>query len=112
MKVVAVLLLTVSAFAQAPAADPTAPQLAHFHHLHFDSVDRLLFNKVNQPPPYEVVASLYHLGWAEKDIKAAYQHQLDIGTKFETPQGDLADLLGTGTPGAAITLTSTDPITR
>lgn len=135
MKIVAGLLPFVSAlaqaaFAQSPTTAPAAPQLAHFHHLHFNSVDPqaaiefyttrfngekaklggkvdavwtgkswLLFNKVSQPPPYEVVASLYHLGWAEKDIKAAYQRQLDIGTKFETPLGDLADLLGSGTPG-------------
>ncbi len=116
-----ILLLAPAAFAQ---------QLAHFHHLHFNSVDPaaaidfyttrfngekakfggkvdavqagkfwLLFNKVRQPPPSDIVASLYHLGWSEKDIKAAYRHQLDIGTKFETPLGDLADLLGTGTPG-------------
>lgn len=122
-----ILLLVPAAFAQT-AAPP--PQLAHFHHLHFNSVDPeaaidfyttrfngekakfdgkvdavragkfwLLFNKVERPPPSAIVASLYHLGWSEKDIKGAYRHQLDIGTKFETPLGDLADLLGSGTPG-------------
>jgi catechol 2,3-dioxygenase-like lactoylglutathione lyase family enzyme len=104
-------------------------QLVHFHHLHFNSIDPaaaiefyttrfngekatfagedavwtgkswLLFNKVSQPPPHEIVASIYHLGWGARDVKAAYQHQLDLGTKFETPLGDLADLLGSGTPG-------------
>ena len=106
-----------------------AAQQVHFHHLHFNSVDPaaaiefytthfngekakfdgqdavwtgkswLLFNKVSRPPPHAIIASIYHLGWGERDIKAAYQHQLDIGTKFETPLGDLADLLGRGTPG-------------
>lgn len=103
--------------------------LVRFHHLHLNSVDPeaaiqfyttrfngekakfggedavwtgrswLLFNKVNQPPPSDIVASIWHLGWGAQDIKAAYQHQLEIGTKFQTPLGDLADLLGTGTPG-------------
>lgn len=110
------------------AQEPSAP-LVHFHHLHFNSADPaaaiefyttrfngekrkfagadavwtgrswLLFNKVKRPPPHEIVASIYHLGWGLRDIQAAYQHQLDLGTKFETPLGDLADLLGTGTPG-------------
>jgi hypothetical protein len=77
-------------------------QLAHFHHLHFHSTDPagaiefyttrfndvkaklagddavwtgqwwLLFNKVSQPPPHEIIASIYHLGWGSRDIKAAY----------------------------------------
>lgn len=106
-----------------------AAQQIHFHHLHFNSTDPaaaiefyttrlngektkfagddavwtgkswLLFNKISEPPPREIVASIYHLGWGARDIKLAYQHQLDLGTKFETPLGDLADLLGTGPPG-------------
>jgi catechol 2,3-dioxygenase-like lactoylglutathione lyase family enzyme len=104
-------------------------QLVHFHHLHFNSTDPaaaiefyttrfngekakfngddavwtgkswLLFTKVSQPPPHQIIASIYHLGWGARDIKTAYQHQLDLGTRFATPLGDLADLLGSGTPG-------------
>ena len=59
----------------------------------------LLFEKVNQPPPSEIVASLYHLGWGAQDIQAAYRRQLDLGTKFETPLSDLVSFLGSGTPG-------------
>jgi catechol 2,3-dioxygenase-like lactoylglutathione lyase family enzyme len=120
-----------TALPQAPVAEPPQQrtQLAHYHHLHFNSVDPaaaiesyttrfngektkfgesdavrtgkswLLFERVTQPPLAEIVAPIYHLGWGAEDIKSAYQHQLDIGTKFETPLSDLADLLGTGTPG-------------
>jgi catechol 2,3-dioxygenase-like lactoylglutathione lyase family enzyme len=115
-------------FATVALAQQSGPAV-HFHHLHFNSTDPaaaidfyttrfngektkyqgddavwtgkswFLFNKVNQPPPHEIVASIYHLGWGLRDIKTAYQRELDLGTKFETPLGDLADLLGSGTPG-------------
>jgi hypothetical protein len=72
----------------------------------------LLFNKVSVPPPYEVVASLYHLGWDEKDIQAAYQHQLDIGTTFETPWAIAPICSAAAHPAAVTTLTWMDPIMR
>jgi catechol 2,3-dioxygenase-like lactoylglutathione lyase family enzyme len=124
------LVAGVAALAQPPTPQQAAAhQLAHFHHLHFNSVDPaaaihfyttrfngvekkfsgqdavwtgrgwFFFNKVSQPPPSDIVASLWHLGWGAHDVKAEYQHQLDMGTKFETPLGDLADLLGRGTAG-------------
>jgi len=59
----------------------------------------LLFNKVHQPPPSEIVAALYHMGWGAEDMKAEYQRQLDLGAKFDTPLTDAADLFGNGNPG-------------
>jgi catechol 2,3-dioxygenase-like lactoylglutathione lyase family enzyme len=61
----------------------------------------LLFNKVNQPPPSDVVSAIYHIGWGAEDMKAEYQRQLDLGAKFETPLTDGADLFGSGNPGRA-----------
>lgn len=126
-------IVGIWALAQQPRAssrpDATQPQLAHFHHLHFNSIDPeaaiqfyttrfngertrfgnadavwtgkfwFLFNKVGEAPPSAIVASLYHLGWAAQDPKAAYQRLVEEGVKFETPLTDLFDLLGAGTPG-------------
>lgn len=105
------------------------PQSAHFHHLHFNSADPqaaidfyttrfngekakfgtadavwtgkfwFLFDSATQAPPSDIVASLYHLGWAAQDPKATYQRLVDAGVNFETPLTDLYELLGTGTPG-------------
>ena len=60
----------------------------------------ILFTKVNQPPPSEILSGLYHFGWGAEDMKAAYQKQLDIGAKFQTPISDLYDGTGWGKPGA------------
>ena len=35
----------------------------------------LLFNKVKQPPPYEVVSPLFHIGWGAEDMKAEFERQ-------------------------------------
>jgi catechol 2,3-dioxygenase-like lactoylglutathione lyase family enzyme len=61
----------------------------------------LLLNKVNRPAPSEVVSSIYHIGWGAEDMKTEYQRQLSMGTKFETPLTDGADLFGNGNPGRA-----------
>lgn len=95
---------------------------AHFHHIHLNSTDPagaiefytrhfdcekseyhgqpavwaqkswLLFNKVDQAPPSDVVSSIWHFGWGAEDMKAAYQRQLDLGAKFQTPITDISDL--------------------
>jgi len=126
----AILLGLLAVVARPQSQPPAAPtQLAHFHHLHFNSADPqsaidfyttrfngekarfgnqdavwtgrswFFFHKVNQAPPSDIVASLYHLGWGAQDPKAAYQRLVDAGVKFETPLTDLFDLLGTGAPG-------------
>lgn len=108
-------LLAASGFA-------AAQQTAHFHHLHLNSADPaaairfytsrfecdkatyqgedavragkawLLFNKVDAPPPSDLVAALWHFGWGAEDMKSTYQKQLDLGTRFHTPITDISDL--------------------
>src|SRR5438552_11164905 len=92
-----------------------ATQSAHFHHLHLNTPDPaaaikfytskfaceearflghdaagaqqswLLFNKVKSAPPWELTSAIWHFGWGAEDMKAAYQKQLEMGTKFFTP---------------------------
>jgi len=130
------LLVTAAGlFAQqapAPPAPSTKEQLAHFHHLHLNSVDPekaiayytkhfaseraqfrkspgdkgvpavwaqkswLLFDKVKNAPPHEVVSSIYHMGWGAEDMKAEARRQLDIGAVLETPLTDAVDIFGAG----------------
>jgi catechol 2,3-dioxygenase-like lactoylglutathione lyase family enzyme len=108
-----------------------AQQLVHFHHVHLNSTNPdaaiefytkhfsseparfggmnavwtqkfwLLFNKVKQAPPSDVVSAIYHIGWGAEDMKAEYQRQIDLGARFETPLTDGADLFGSGNPGRA-----------
>ena len=84
-----------------------AAQLAHFHHLHLNSTDpdaarefykrldpemRIVFTKVDAPPKSEITSAIWHMGWGGGDnMKATYQHQLDLGTKFQTPLTDISD---------------------
>lgn len=45
----------------------------------------LLFNKVATPPPWEFTSAIWHFGWGAENMKEAYQKQLDMKTKFQTP---------------------------
>jgi catechol 2,3-dioxygenase-like lactoylglutathione lyase family enzyme len=45
----------------------------------------LLFNKVQNPPPWEPTSAIWHFGWGAENMKAEYQKQLDRKTKFFTP---------------------------
>ena len=45
----------------------------------------LLFTKVPEAPPWELVSPIWHIGWGAEDMRSTYQKQLDIGTKFFTP---------------------------
>ena len=45
----------------------------------------LLFNKVTKAPPWEFTSAIWHFGWGAEDMKATYQKQLDMKTKFFTP---------------------------
>ena len=99
----------------------------HFHHVHLNSVDPkaaiefytshlsgekatfggadaiwtqrswLLFNKVKQPPPHEVVSPLFHIGWGAMDMKAEFERQIKLGTTFQTVLTDGVELFGAGT---------------
>ena len=101
-------------------AQPTVQ--AHFHHVHLNSTDPaaaadfyakhfdcekadfqgapaiwaqkswLLFNKVDAPPPADVISGIWHIGWGAEDMKAEYQRQLDLGAQFQTPLTDISDL--------------------
>ena len=106
------------------AAAAQEPPKAHFHHIHLNATDPaaavafythkfdcekaafsgqsavwaqrswILFNKVAEAPPFEIVSAIWHFGWGAEDMPAAYQKQLDSGTKFQTPITDISDLAG------------------
>ena len=54
----------------------------------------LLFSKVSSPPPWQYTSAIWHFGWGAEDMKATYQKQLDMGTKFDTPITDISDIGG------------------
>ncbi len=54
----------------------------------------ILFNKVKEAPPSEIVSAIWHFGWGAEDMPATYRKQLDSGTKFQTPITDISDLVG------------------
>jgi catechol 2,3-dioxygenase-like lactoylglutathione lyase family enzyme len=118
---IAKLLLTVGALVA-----PSVWAQTHFHHVHLNSTDPdaamgfyeshlsaeraqlggqaalwtqaswLLFNKVKQPPPYEIVSPLFHIGWGTEDMKAEFERQVQLGTTFWTPITDAVELFGAG----------------
>ena len=117
MRILIVLALTVSAAAQQPPN-------AHFHHIHLNSLDPaaaidfytrkfdcekasfhgqeaiwaqkswVLFNKVKDAPPSDIVSAIWHFGWGAEDMTATYKRQIDSGTRFQTPITDISDLVG------------------
>ncbi len=122
-----ILLFSVPAF-YSSATQQSTPQLAHFHHLHLNTTNAeqaikfytskfdceegrflgqpavwaqqswLLFNQVKTAPSWQLTSAIWHFGWGAEDMKATYQKQLDLGTKFFTPLTDISDILGgTGT---------------
>ena len=52
----------------------------------------LLFTKVAEAPPWELISAIWHIGWGAEDMKATYQKQLDMGTRFFTPLTDISKL--------------------
>lgn len=46
----------------------------------------LLFHRVAQAPPWELVSVVWHFGWGAEDMKATYEKRLAAGTKFFTPR--------------------------
>jgi len=59
----------------------------------------LLFNKVGKAPQADITSAIWHIGWGAEDMKAAYQKQLDSGTKFATPITDISDIGGGNATG-------------
>lgn len=45
----------------------------------------IFVSKVAAPPPSAIESAIWHFGWGAEDMKATYQKQLDMGTKFDTP---------------------------
>ena len=117
------LLLTISLILSVCSSAVAEPS-AHFHHLHLNTTDPaaaikfytskfdceqrrfrdqnavwtqqswLLFNKVKTAPPWQLTSAIWHFGWGAEDMKAAYQKQIESGTKFFTPLTDISDILG------------------
>jgi catechol 2,3-dioxygenase-like lactoylglutathione lyase family enzyme len=115
MRILIPSLLALTAAAQEPA---------HFHHIHLNATDPaaaidfythkfdcekarytgqdavwaqkswILFQKVEAPPPSDIVSPVWHFGWGAEDIPAVYRRQLDSGTKFQTPITDISELVG------------------
>jgi catechol 2,3-dioxygenase-like lactoylglutathione lyase family enzyme len=54
----------------------------------------LLFTKVSKPPSWELTSAIWHFGWGAEDMKATYEKQLAMGTKFFTPLTDISDIGG------------------
>ena len=57
----------------------------------------LLFTKVSKPPAWTLNTAIWHFGWGAEDMKATYDKQLAMGTKFFTPLTDISDI---GNPNA------------
>ena len=49
----------------------------------------LLFTKVGSAPPWELTSAIWHFGWGAEDMKATYQKQLEMKTRFFTPITEL-----------------------
>jgi len=107
-----------------PVTSQPSPPLVHFHHLHLNTLDPagainfytsrfdcekarflghdavwaqrswVLFNKVKTAPPAGLTSAIWHFGWGAEDMKAAYQKQIEMGTKFFTPLTDISAMLG------------------
>ncbi len=116
-------LVLISLVLRVCTSAPSQPS-AHFHHLHLNTTDPtgaikfytskfdceqrrfldqdavwaqqswLLFNKVKTAPPWQLISAIWHFGWGAEDMKATYQKQLELGTKFFTPLTDISDILG------------------
>ena len=117
MRILILLALMTTAAAQEPPK-------AHFHHIHLNATDPaaaidfytrkfdcekgkfagqdavwaqkswILFTKLKDAPPSEIVSAIWQFGWGAEDMPATYKRQIDSGTKFETPITDISDLVG------------------
>lgn len=54
----------------------------------------LLFQKVNAPPPSEIVSAIWHIGWGAEDMPKEVARQKAMGTKFQTDLTDISDIGG------------------
>lgn len=54
----------------------------------------ILFSKVQTPPISDLTSSIWHFGWGAENMKAEYERQQKLGTKFHTPLTDISDIGG------------------
>lgn len=54
----------------------------------------MLFTKVSTPPASDLTTSIWHFGWGAENMKAEYERQQKLGTKFFTPLTDISDIGG------------------
>ncbi|MDQ3010081.1 MAG: VOC family protein [Acidobacteriota bacterium] len=54
----------------------------------------MLFTKVSTPPKWELDSAIWHFGWGAENMKAEYERQQKMGTKFFTPLTDISDIGG------------------
>ena len=49
----------------------------------------ILFNKVNEPPPHDLVSGIWHIGWGGVDVKNEYEWWKGHGVDIHTPLSPL-----------------------
>lgn len=54
----------------------------------------ILFTKVKEAPPSDLTSSIWHFGWGAENMKAEYERQQKLGSKFFTPLTDISDIGG------------------
>ena len=54
----------------------------------------ILFTKVSTPPVSDLTSSIWHFGWGAENMKAEYERQQKLGTKFHTSLTDISDIGG------------------
>lgn len=52
----------------------------------------IFFNQVKKAPPHAITSSIWHIGWGAENMKAEYDRQLGLGTRFHTPITDISKL--------------------
>lgn len=113
--------IALAAAGMAVLAQQPAQPLVHFHHVHVNTLNPelaiqwytkhfecerakfggedalwvgkswILFNKVEQMPPWKITTGLYHIGWGATDPKADYRKFLDMGARIQSPMMDLGE---------------------
>jgi catechol 2,3-dioxygenase-like lactoylglutathione lyase family enzyme len=54
----------------------------------------LLFDRAKSAPAWEPVSAIWHLGWGAENMRAEYERQIALGTRFFEPLTDISDLAG------------------
>jgi catechol 2,3-dioxygenase-like lactoylglutathione lyase family enzyme len=88
-------------------AIPAFAQETHLDHVHLNVKSRsgseafyaarfepgpLRFEEVQQPAPADLTSAIWHIGWGALDVRAEYQRQLGLGTRYTTAPTNLAEV--------------------